>query len=173
MVIPAEGVAAPDATRVICGRILLRWGRSDSANLYRSFPALFERLVAFATRYTCFWPFFGGLAAFAPLFPLVTFSCAGCSCMIALGSFMGSFSFRDGSYCSSLHLLDTLFCTYTPKKGMDASTKKLKRENNHQNTVFSRSLKSLLWRRHSLDRKVGPEHCTLLAFWGVLAFFFI
>src|SRR2546430_2179463 len=35
-VIPAEGVAALDATRVTCGRFLLSWGRPDSANLYRS-----------------------------------------------------------------------------------------------------------------------------------------
>jgi hypothetical protein len=86
--------------------------------------------------------------------------------MIALGSFMGSFSFRDGSYCSSPHFLDTLFCTYTKKEEWTHPQKNPKRENNHQNTVFSRSLKSLLWRRHSLDRKVGPEHCTLLAFWA-------
>lgn len=86
--------------------------------------------------------------------------------MIALGSFVGSFSFRAGSYCSSLHFLDTLFCTYTQTKEWTHPQKKLKGENNHQNIVFSRSLKSLLWRRHSLDRKVGPEHCTLLAFWA-------
>jgi hypothetical protein len=55
--------------------------------------------------------------------------------MIALGSFMGSFSFRDGSYCSSLLLLDTFFCTYTPKKGMDASTKEVEK------------------------RKQSPKHC--------------
>jgi hypothetical protein len=64
MVIPAEGVAASDATRVIYGRILLRWGRPDSANLYRSFPALFERLVALATRCTWFIVFFGRVGGF-------------------------------------------------------------------------------------------------------------
>ena len=79
---------------------------------------------------------------------------------------MGPFSFRVGSYCSSLHFLDTLFCTHTHKSDGRVHQKKLKRENNHQKTVFSRSFKSLLWRRHSLDRKVGPEHCTLLAFWA-------
>lgn len=72
MVIPVEGVAAPDATRVIYGRFLLSWGRPDSANLYRYFPALFERLVALATRCICFLAFFEELAAFAPLsFPLL------------------------------------------------------------------------------------------------------
>ena len=86
--------------------------------------------------------------------------------MIALGSFVGSFSFRTGSYCSSVYFLDTLFCTYTQTKEWTHPQKELKRENNHQNIVFSRSLKSLLRRRHSLDRKVGPEHCTLLAFWA-------
>jgi hypothetical protein len=79
---------------------------------------------------------------------------------------MRSFSFRVGSYCSSLHFLDTLFCTHTHKRDGRVHQKKLKRGNNHQKTVFSHSFKS---RRHSLDRKVGPEHCTLLAFW---AFFF-
>src|SRR5271170_2912404 len=57
MVIPVEGVAAPDATGVIYGRFLLSWGRLDSANLYRYFPALFERLVALATRCICFFAF--------------------------------------------------------------------------------------------------------------------
>ena len=79
---------------------------------------------------------------------------------------MRSFSFRVGSHCSSLHFLDTLFCTHTHKRDGRVHQKKLKRENNHQKTVFSHSFKSLLWRRHSLDRKVGPEHCTLLAFWA-------
>jgi hypothetical protein len=45
---------------------------------------------------------------------------------------MGSFSFRVGSYCSSLHFLDTLFCTHTHNRDGRVHQKKLKRENNHQ-----------------------------------------
>jgi hypothetical protein len=55
---PSGRCGSTGRNKVICGRFLLSWGRPDSANLYRYFPALFERLVALATRFFAFLLFF-------------------------------------------------------------------------------------------------------------------
>src|SRR5271156_637834 len=123
MVIPAEGVAALDATRVIYGRFLLSWGRPDSANLYRYFPALFERLVALATRCICFFAFESWqllLLSFSPYYILL--------CRLLLYDSIGRHSwdhFLSGLAaiappCISL----THSFAHIHTKGMDASTKK-------------------------------------------------
>jgi hypothetical protein len=82
--------------------------------------------------------------------------------VIALGDIYGIIFFQGWQ----LLLLPAFHChtllhTYA-QKGRPRPQKELKRGNNHQNIVFQVTPLA----RHSLDRKVGPEHCTLLAFWA-------
>ena len=72
-------------------------------------------------------------------------------CIAVFGHFLN----RVGSYCSSLCLLLTFFrLSYTQKDG------RIHQKNLYLADLYSPSFGA----SQSLDRKVGPEHCTLLVF---------